>query len=137
MGHTDEEIPDDEVIYRRVPDKPDYLVPDLLTGEKAVTRTAFKWDSDGISVHRSSILEAHDLGPHSMVKRDDHTVYGFPAAATRPCKAKIVNDPDFDDPPIGVAHALVQCEVPRPDRPRRREITEALAQASRRYYPPE
>lgn len=137
LGSSESDIPDDEIIYRRIPDKPDFLAPDLITGKKAPTHTAFKWDPDGISVHRSSILSEHDLGPHSMIKKEGQVVYGFPVQVVRSCKAKVLDDPDFDDPPIGIAHALIQCEVPRPDRPRRREISEALAEAAERCYPPE
>lgn len=72
-----------------------------------------------------------------MVKKDNHLVYGFAAKVTLSCKARIIDDPDPADPPIGIAHALIQCEVPKPDKPRRREISETLAQASERYYPPE
>ncbi|MER5887260.1 hypothetical protein ABT160_25850 [Streptomyces sp. NPDC001941] len=131
------EFRDDEVIYRRIPNKPDFLAPNLLTGEKLPTHTAFRWDRDGISVHRSSILSAHNLGPEAMVKKEEHTVYGFSVQTVRSCKAKLINDPDLDDPPIGIAHALIQGDVPKPEKPVRREISESLAQASRRYYPPE
>jgi hypothetical protein len=137
LGSNENGIPDEEIIYRRVPDHPDYLAPDLITGKKAPTHTAFRWDPDGISVHRSSILADKGLGPHSMIKKEGQVVYGFPVRVVRSCKAKVLDDPDFDDPPIGVAHALIQCEVPKPEKLRRREISEALADASERFFPPE
>lgn len=131
----DTPIPDDEDMYRRIPDKPDFLAPDLLTGERVPTRTAFQWDDDGISVYRSSVLRENSLGPDATIKREGQLVYAFPARAPRSCKAIVVADPIVDDPPAGIAHALIQCEVPKPDRIRRREISEVLAQASRRCYP--
>ncbi|GAA3104266.1 hypothetical protein GCM10020254_57610 [Streptomyces goshikiensis] len=137
MAWDEPSIPDDETIYRRIPNKPEFMAPDLLSGERAVSRTAFQWDDDGISVHRSSILEANDLGPESIIRREGQMVFGFTAAAPRVCGAGVVDDPIPDDPPAGIAHALIQCETVKPDRARRREIAETLAGASRQYYPAE
>ncbi|MGW2324237.1 hypothetical protein ACWC5C_00565 [Streptomyces sp. NPDC001700] len=137
MSARDENNSDSELIYRRIPEAPGFLVPDLETGRRVPTHTAFRWDPDGISVHRSSLLTEYGLGPEAMVKKPGQMVYGFPARATRPCKAKIIDAPDPEDPPIGMAHALIQCEVPRPDKPRRREISEALAEESRLCFPAE
>lgn len=135
LAWDDTSIPNAETIYRRVPNKPDFMVPDLETGEKALTRTAFQWDDDGISVHRSSILEESGLGPDAVVRRDGQMVFGFPAGAPRTCGAGVVNDPVTDDPPAGIAHALIQCETLKPDRARRREIAETLASASKKHFP--
>ena len=130
LSWDDSFVPDDEVIYRRVPDVPDFLVPDLLTGERRPTRTAFHWDDDGISVHRSSLLAKASLQPDCILRKSTQMVFGFKAEVPRSYSAEIVDDPQLDDPPAGVAHALIQCEPPRPPRPRRRIISEALAQAS-------
>lgn len=132
MAWDDSSIPDDETIYRRVPDVPDFLAPDLISGELKPTRTAFQWDDDGISVHRSSTLEAEGLKPDSILRKSTQMVFGFAALVPRSCGAGVIDDPQPDDPPAGIAHALIQCEVPRPSKPRRRQVSEALAAASRR-----
>lgn len=135
LAWDDASIPNEESIYRRIPDKPDFYSPDLVTGERRPSRTAFQWDSDGISVHRGSILSNSGLGPSAVVRKEGQEVFGFAAAAPRSCGAGIVNDPDPDDPPAGIAHALIQCETSKPDRARRREIAETLARASRKCFP--
>lgn len=135
MSWDDASIPDKEIIYRRVPDKPDFLVPDLLTGVRRPSRAAFQYRGDGISVHRNSILEENDLGPEAVLRDAKQTVFGFEAAAPRSCGAGVVNDPVPEDPPAGIAHALIQCETPTPDRARRREIADTLAEACEKYYP--
>lgn len=63
-------------------------------------------------------------------------VFGFQVRTPRSCGFGVVNDPISDDPPAGIAHALIQCEAVKPERSRRREIAEALAEAAIRYHPP-
>lgn len=132
MTWDDPSIPDVEVLYRRVPDKPDFLVPDLLGDEKRPSRTAFQWDPDGISVYRESLLQSASLDASAVAKIPTHMVFGFCVVVPRFHGAGVVNDPVEDDPPAGFAHALVRCEKPRPDKTRRREVSTALADLSQR-----
>lgn len=129
----DPDILDSEILYRRVPDVPDFLVPDLISEVKTPSRAAFQFDPDGISVYRKTLLDEENLGPESVTKKPGQMVFAFNASVPRACGVGVVFDP-VDDPPAGFAHSLVRGEKPRPDRAKRAEVGDALAEASERVY---
>ena len=129
----DRSIPGDEVLYRRVPVKPTFVGVDLISGEPYLQRAAFQWDEDGISVYRRALLVALRLTPVSVLRNGNQDAYFFEVAAARACGAGVRDSPDDDDPLVGRAHALIQCEADKPSKSRRREIQNALAAAARPY----
>ncbi|MFE7838703.1 hypothetical protein ACFU53_22420 [Streptomyces sp. NPDC057474] len=130
----DASILDEEVIYRRVPDVPNFLTADLISGDRKPSRAAFQFDSDGISIHRKALLDEHGLGPDSVIKKPGQMVFSFLAAVPRSHGVGIIYDP-VDEPPAGFAHALIRGEKPRPDdKALRARVGDALAEASVRVY---
>ncbi|MGW7203908.1 hypothetical protein [Streptomyces sp. NPDC054837] len=130
----DPAISDDEILYRRVPNVPGFLAPDLISGVRKPTRTAFQFDPDGMSVYRKVLLDEENLGPESVTKKPGQMVFAFIAAVPRRCGVGVVHDP-VDDPPAGFAHSSIRGEKPRPDsREKRVEVGDALAEASEQVY---
>lgn len=116
---NDPQIPDGEVLFRRVPTKPSHATFDALRGVWVPHAGAFQRDvNEGMSVHLDSILEARDRPRHTLY---DPTRYGavrFPAQVVRaagagvlPTTPTIEEEPDED---LRAAHS--EARPPRPER---------------------
>jgi len=127
----DPEIPHDELFLRRIPRKPAFVVPNLVTKQLEVKAAALRFDDDGMSVTGSRILadEGHDRGDFCDWR--DYTAVEFPAGAARATEeAGVIYDPVDDHPQgnaFGKAHSLVHPRTPNPDKVVRRNIQAAIA----------
>lgn len=118
MKPDDTDILDSEAIYRRVPGVPfvHMVLKDEETGETRAKRGAFKWDKDGCSGYRHSLLTENGLTWEDVKKRPENGVLRVYVADLRNnliAKIGIANDPwpDVPDPhPRDVAHALMVAE---------------------------
>lgn len=128
----DKSIPSDETLYRRVPQHPDFLVRDLLSGQEKISRAAFKWDPDGISVYRHLLMQRWGIDLKMLLRTESQRLYSFKVAAVRREGAGVTDEVDPEDMQAGKAHALIQGPTGRPSRDRRREITDALAAVAER-----
>jgi hypothetical protein len=128
----DPAIPDDEICIRRVPRKPNCLVPNASTGDVAVGNGAIRFDDDGMSVHLESLREKAGVDRADMYDWNRYTAVEFPAAAPRQLEEDsdqpmggVVLDPQ-EDPPLGDAHALVRTREQQPNRKQRGDIRAAI-----------
>jgi hypothetical protein len=132
MPWNDPEIKDDEWLYRRVPTRPDFFQQfDLRTGERILGRGAFQFDDDGMSVYRESLIKIHNLTLRQVRRSTEFLLCKFTVGQIRELEAGVVDDPDPDDDPIGVAHASVRVEsVIKPPKPQRKIIQDGLIQVA-------
>lgn len=64
------DIPDEEVLYRRLSDdSPNMVTIDKATGLRRPSSGAFKPDEDGISVFRDSVLRKRELSAEVLADR--------------------------------------------------------------------
>lgn len=112
----DPEIPNDEVLYRRLPaDDRNWLVRDSITGEPVrPTSGAFQPDSDGVSVYRDSILRVQNppLDPANVALSAHNVIVSFTVGDVRSLSMGVKDDawpPDVPNPkhPRNAAHALI------------------------------
>jgi hypothetical protein len=129
---NDPNISDEDWIYRRVLNRPDFFTQsDVLTGEPRIGRNAFKFDSDGMSVYRHGLIVEHRLTLAQIRRNSGYFLYKVAVGTVRKLSAGVVDDPDTDDPVIGIAHASVRCElVIKPPPAQRRVIQEGLIAAA-------
>lgn len=104
--YDDDQLSDDELLYRRVPDKPDHLeTVDLVTGKPRPTPAAFSYSGNGLSVFIHGLIRRHGLKTCDLCKDwSTHGVARFQARHVRP-QAGVIEDPT-EDPLIGLAHPL-------------------------------
>jgi hypothetical protein len=108
----DPSIPPEEALYRRVPAVP-YVGMALLdedSGEVTFKRGAFKWDNDGCSCNRHSVLVANQLTWQDVKKKPEHGVMRLRVSDVRENGMGVADDPwpDVPEPmPADVAHALI------------------------------
>lgn len=103
---------DTEMLCRRVPNQPSFLVPDLVTGRTRVSSGAFTPDADGLSVYRLDLLLSTGQDHGAVRARSDDVVVGCTAGEVRRLGLGVRPDPwppDIPDSrhPRNVAHALV------------------------------
>jgi hypothetical protein len=108
----DTDIPDAEALYRRVPAVPFvYMVlQDEDTGEITFRRGAFKWDKDGCSCYRNSVLNRHGFTWEDTKNKPENGVLRVYVSDLRENRLGIADDPypDLPEPrPRDVAHALI------------------------------
>lgn len=112
----DNEIPGDEILYKRLPtDEKEWLVKDQITGKPVrPTSGAFVPHPDGISVYRNSIMASQDppLGPADLAVSSTNYILSFTAAQARSISLGIKNDAWPEgiadaDHPRNAAHALI------------------------------
>lgn len=106
-------IPDEESLFRRLSDAgPDMVAVDAATGARRPSSGAFKPDPD-VSVYRHSVLSAHGLDAHDLIKVPQNLVVSLSVADVRHRAQLGVRDdawpPDVEDPthPRNAAHALI------------------------------
>lgn len=109
----DPSIGDDDVLYRRLANGlADMVSVDQVTGIRRPTSGAFRPDEDGISVYRSSVLAAADMGPSDVVVMPLNLVIGVEVGDVRGISLGVLNDPwPSGIPDAGharnAAHALI------------------------------
>lgn len=121
-------IPDEDWLYRRVPRTNHFYDHiDLITHERRLGRGAFRFDDDGMSVHRHALVIRHHLTARQLRRDDKADLWRFQVGNARKLDAGVVDDPDPYDPPIGVAHASVRCHPEiRPPKKKRDTIARGL-----------
>lgn len=109
-GYDDDQFSDEARLYRRVPDKPDYLkVIDPVTGEKRPTPAAFsiKDEPDGLSISIEILMRRHKLPTRNLCRDwNTHGVARFSAGLVRPSLG-VISAPT-DEQYAGKAHGLVR-----------------------------
>jgi hypothetical protein len=105
-------IPPEEAIYRRVPAVPfvGMALIDEDSGEVTFKRGAFKWDKDGCSCNRHSVLVENNLTWQDVKKKPEHEVMRVHVSDLRENRMGIADDPWPDVPapvPADVAYALI------------------------------
>jgi hypothetical protein len=105
-------IPPTERLYRRVPAVPfvHMVLQDEDTGEFVFKRGAFKWDPDGCSCYRHSVLDVNGFTWLDAKNVDSNGVLRVIVADLRDNGLGIADDPHPDVPeprPRDVAHALM------------------------------
>lgn len=118
-GYDDDQFRDEELLYRRVPKKPDFLtLIDPVTGERRPTPAAFSIgddEPDGLSVSIRTLILRHRLKTGNLCKNwETHGVARFRVGVLRP-DTGIIEDPT-DDPLIGKAHGLIRAPNGKPAR---------------------
>jgi hypothetical protein len=108
----DADIPSTEAFYRRVPAVPfDHMVlQDEDTGELTFRRGAFKWDKDGCSCYRHSVLVEHGFTWEDAKNKLENGVLRVFVSDVRENALGIADDPHPSLPeprPRDVAHALI------------------------------
>ncbi len=116
LPDDDPNIPDDEVLYRRLSyDNGAWVVKHAVTRQRVrPTSGAFNPDPDGVSVFRHACLLAllPPLGPSDLVVSPENVVVGFTVGDVRSLNLGVKDDPwpiDVPDPdhPRNAAHALI------------------------------
>lgn len=108
--YDDDQFVDEELLYRRVPDKPTHLkVIDPVTGEKRPTTAAFRIadEPDGLSISIHGLILRHGLKTrHLCTDWSTHGVARFEARHVRPRTGVIADE--TDDALMGKAHGLIR-----------------------------
>jgi hypothetical protein len=88
-------IPPEEAIYRRVPAVPfvGMALIDEDSGEVTFKRGAFKWDKDGCSCNRHSVLVENNLTWQDVKKKPEHEVMRVHGSDLRENRMGIADDP--------------------------------------------
>lgn len=108
--YDDDRFGDSELVYRRVPKRPDFLATiDPITEQERPTPAAFsiKDGEDGLSVYADSLIEAHGLERQRLCAWDTHGVAEFEVGLVR-AELGIVGKVDSEDTVMGLAHAVVR-----------------------------
>lgn len=74
----DPKIPPDEVFLRRIPRKPAFAVPNLVTKQLEIKAAALRFDEDGMSVSCSRILAEENLDRRASVTGVTTPRWSFP-----------------------------------------------------------
>lgn len=131
-SHDDPAIPDSDVLLRRLPDRPNFLVRDLVTGSVTFQRAAFKYNAnDGMSVSRESLLSEHGLDPKQAVQNAlTHRAAAFKVGVVRRAGAGVVDTPcqhvEWMPEDLPKCHACVRTEEPTPPKPKWDAIRQAI-----------
>lgn len=99
-------------MYRRVcaVPHPGMALLDEDSGEVTFKRGAFKWDKDGCSCNRHTVLVSNGLTWQDVKKKPEHQVMRVYVADIREHGMGVANDPwpEVEQPvPADVAHALI------------------------------
>lgn len=132
----DDRIPDEETLYRRVPNLAEMFgqVRDLATGVAVLSRASLRFDENGMSVYRRELMLLHSKSLELIKRRESDQVFSFSVGLVRQNRCGVVDDVDDEDKDVGVAHALVRGE--NSDRPmpkdRRNEIVDEICRQAHR-----
>jgi len=121
---------DESLFIRRIPQNPDFLIPNVMTGKRDLkANAAFQFDEDGMSVSSAELLDQAGFDARNFCDWNRYSAVKFPASAPRSTRlADVVYDPV--DGHLGFAHALV-VPIVRLTRESKRDLRVALAFASR------
>ena len=103
----------DDAVFRRIPDDPNMLATDRVTGDRRPSSGAFKPDADGVSVYSETELHTANLTYQAVFVSSTGFVARLPVSAIRAVTGlDAVSDPwprDVPDPdhPRNAAHALI------------------------------
>lgn len=126
---NDPEIAHESAVYRRIPNRPNFMVPDLDGGPGSPAPGAFKCDPDGISVYRDEPMKVHGISVADLKSRSDDHVFGIRVADVRHAGAGVVDSPDPEDPNIGPAHASIRYPQENVTKPVERGIRLKMIEA--------
>lgn len=108
-----EEVEDDEVLLRRLPDgSAAFVAIDQLTGAIRPASGAFKPDADGVSVYRERILQEWGLSARDLIRAPLNQLVRMLCLEIRGIGLVVRSDPwppNSDDPAHhrNAAHALI------------------------------
>lgn len=122
----DPSIEGTSTLYRRVPNLPSFLIPDLEGGSAKPSFAALKWDPDGISMYRLELLVQSGLKADSIKNDPSDLVFGFMVRDIRDADAGVTDTPDPEDTEKGQAHSSVRHCIPKPDKPTKKRIREKI-----------
>lgn len=124
----DESIPSAERVYRRILRRPNYIVPNLLTGQPEPGKASLQFDKgDGMSVHLESLRA--ELGVEIEVAYDwsKYHVIEFDVECVRSGGVGgVIQSDDPDDEVLGKAHGVVRTKSPSMPRSERDVVRDAI-----------
>lgn len=101
------------MLLRRIPRKPDFRVPDVITGRLVVTRAALRLDPDGMSTQMNALLHLTPRNRANVYDWSRHNGIEFPVGSARQTgQAGVLATPNPEDAELGACHASVRV---RPD----------------------
>lgn len=111
----DPSIDDEEVLYRKVPLKPDFYTVDYASGRVLPHISSLRYEKDGLSVllHTELVCQA---APEEICD-SERTAFGFRSRVVREAEGRVKRDPQPQEL-HGEAHALAGTAAPPPDRQR-------------------
>lgn len=117
----DPQISDDELLYRRIPLKPDHCTFDPERGRWVPQPAAFRRDpGEGMSVHMDSVLNELSRQPHTLYDPESYGAVRFPAGVVRSAGAGVLRTPatveDEADGDLREAHAEARPPTSARDR---------------------
>lgn len=98
---NDPQIPDDEVIFRRVRMNPDHRTFDPEKGQWVPSAGAFRrMEGEGMSAHMNSVLESKGRAGHSLYDPERYGAVRFPVEVVRSAGAGVVQTlPSVEEEP--------------------------------------
>lgn len=125
----DSSIPGESAVFRRVPARPNFVVPNLEGGPDTPAPGAFKCDPDGISTYRDQLLKAINADVSRMKKSSDDLIFGMFVADIRDAGAGVVDTPDPTDEELGDAHCSIRYTEQKIDKKIERRIREQIIES--------
>lgn len=104
-------ISDEDILYRRIPKKPEIRTYDTGRGVWVPGPGAFRRQADeGLSTHLQSILCARGRDPEYLYDANNYGSIGFPVAAPRRCNVGVlrVDDAQELDADLRSAHTEIR-----------------------------
>jgi hypothetical protein len=139
-------VRDEEVLYRRVLNRPEYFTQNLKEeGEWIVTRTAFYDSSDEISVDRAALCNNNPLhtqnkdpanGVVQLTAKEVREIGGIKHGGTHvEYEFDVIPDPIKDNPELedNLAHALIWPDPKKVSKGASKRLREALARIANKY----
>lgn len=132
---NDPQIPDGELLFRRVPTKPSHATFDALRGVWVPHAGAFQRDAnEGMSVHLDGTLEERGRARHTLYDPERYGAVRFPVAVVRaanagvlPTTPTVAEEPDEE---LRAAHAEVRPPHANKDRPFWSGVRDGMIKAS-------
>lgn len=134
--YDDPDVPDDEVLYRRIPLKPSHCTFDAERGKWVPSVGAFQRGNpgEGMSVHAETVLEGCGRDCRSLYNPVSYAAVRFHASVPRIQGAGVLStlpseaeEPDAD---LRAAHAEVRPPTFGRDRPFWSRVRDAMIRAS-------
>ncbi len=105
----DEAIVDDELVYRRVLDRPDMVGFDENLNRFAPLSAAVRFDPDGMSVSLHSVLVTGGVGPAEVAaERQGSVLFSVRAREPRSLQLGVIHTPaGLPEEPVAYAHGSI------------------------------